>query len=225
MPNPPCTRRDLRRALVVNALTKPANVLAPASVMLATILLGAPWLVPVAVVCWLALVAQTFFDEREATRVGERARLSRPRAVAYELPRPPTFAALEIAARVRAARSARASIQVAVGGSASPLEDVAREVDALVVALEGHAVRAQRIREFLDGEAPDDLRERVRRRLDQLFEEMDHVVTALQTVHAEILVTDGLEQGALAGRVSELRANVQAVSAGLEEAFAQTRAG
>jgi hypothetical protein len=54
---------------------------------------------------------------------------------------------------------------------------------------------------------------------------MDHVVATLQTVHAEILVTDGLGQSELAGQVSVLRENVQAVSAGLEDAFAQTRSG
>ena len=67
--------------------------------------------------------------------------------------------------------------------------------------------------------------ERLQRRLTRLFEEMDHVVATLQTVHAEILVTDGLGQTELAGQVSVLRENVQAVSAGLEDAFAQTRSG
>jgi len=128
-----------------------------------------------------------------------------------------------------------------------PLDDVVSEVDALVLALEAHAARAQRIRDFLHDESPDDLRariaaepsdavkvaleaklsalERLQRRLTRLFEEMDHVVATLQTVHAEILVTDGLGQTELAGQVSVLRENVQAVSAGLEDAFAQTRSG
>lgn len=113
------------------------------------------------------------------------------------------------------------SIRRAIEASALPLDDITHEVDALVVALQGHAARAQRILEFLAEETPDELRERVRRRLTRLLEEMDHVVTTLQTVHAEILVTDGLEQGALAGQLSELRAKVQTVSAGLEEAFAR----
>jgi hypothetical protein len=68
------TRNELSRVLAVNAVTKPVNVLAPAAVLVAALLLGAPWLVPVAGVCWLALVAVTFFDEREARAAGERAR-------------------------------------------------------------------------------------------------------------------------------------------------------
>jgi hypothetical protein len=241
------TRKELSRALAVNAITKPVNVLAPSAVLVAGLLLGAPWLAPVALVCWLALVSVTFFDEREARAAGERARAGRredaPRPVAVRAGR---FAP-EIAGRLRLASSARASIRAAVEDSAAPLEDVVREVDALVVALEGHAARAQRIRDFLRDESPEDLRariaaepsdavrvaleaklsalERLQRRLTRLLEEMDHVVATLQTVHAEVLVTDGLEQSTLASQVSVLRENVQAVSTGLEDAFAQTRAG
>ena len=61
--------------------------------------------------------------------------------------------------------------------------------------------------------------ERLQRRLTRLLEEMDNVVTTLQTVQAELLVTDGLGQAELAGQVSALRENVQAVSAGLEDAY------
>ena len=42
----------------------------------------------------------------------------------------------EIAARVRAANAARASIRLAVEESGSPLDDVTHEVDALVLALD-----------------------------------------------------------------------------------------
>ena len=50
------------------------------------------------------------------------------------------------------------------------------------------------------------------------------MVLTLQTVQAEILATDGLDDATLAGRVSDLRENVQVMAAGLEEAFAETRA-
>jgi hypothetical protein len=239
------TRKDLSRALAVNAMTKPVNVVIPASVLTAGLLLAVPWLIPVALVCWLALVAVTFFDEREAKAAGERARA----AIRHEPPPPRAQAQAftpEIAARVRAARAARASIRLAADESGSPLEDVTEEVDVLVRALDGHAARAQRIRAFLAEESPAELRERIarepsdavrtaleaklvalerlQRRLTRLLEEMDHVVATLQTVHAEILATDGLEQGTLAGQISELRVNVQVVSAGLEDAFAASRA-
>jgi hypothetical protein len=68
---------------------------------------------------------------------------------------------------------------------------------------------------------------RLRDRLDGLLAEMDHVVATLQTVQPEILATDGIEQAleerALASQVSELRAKVRIMSAGLEESFAETR--
>ena len=83
--------------------------------------------------------------------------------------------------------------------------------------------RAQRIHVFLAEESPAELAARIARtppgaaqkaleakldalnrlqqRLDRLLGEMDHVVTTLQTVQAEILAERrAIEQGALAGR-------------------------
>ena len=147
---------------------------------------------------------------------------------------------------MRAAITARASIRAAIDGTASPLEDVTAEVDALVGAMQADAVRAQRIHEFLARESPAaierrmadepsdavrtalgaklDAVNRLQQRLDRLLGELDHVVLTLQTVQAEIHATDGLDDATLAGRVSELRENVQVMAAGLEEAFAETRA-
>jgi hypothetical protein len=197
----------------VNALTKPVNVLVPAGVVVAAALAGAVWLLPVALACWLVLATMTFLDEREA-----RASQGDPPALAPA-----------IAERVKAAASARAAIRAAIAESRSPLDDVTGEVDALVAAIEAHAVRAQRIHGFLADEGavaadPDSLA-RVRQRLDRLLAEMDQVVGALRTVQAEILASDGIEEAALASQVFELRARVQTTSEGLEEAFAETRAG
>jgi hypothetical protein len=69
----PVTREHLQRTLVVNAATKPVNVAVPAAVVVAGILVGAPWLLAIAVVVYAALALMTFFDEDEARRVGERA--------------------------------------------------------------------------------------------------------------------------------------------------------
>src|ERR671923_1586308 len=77
MPMRPGSRSELSRALVVNALAAPLNVLLPTAVLIAGILLGAWWLAIVAIACWLGLAAHTFFDEREARRVGERMRAGR----------------------------------------------------------------------------------------------------------------------------------------------------
>ena len=60
-------------------------------------------------------------------------------------------------------------------------------------------------------------------RLDGLLSGMDHVVTTLQIVQAEILAHDGVEQRALASQVAELRDKVRILATGLEDSFAETR--
>jgi hypothetical protein len=230
MTSPRSTDRSARSSeRAVNALTKPLNVAVPAGVIVAGLLIGASWLVVVALVCWLGLSTATFLEGREA-----------PRPTAD-----PAIFAPPIAARLRAATVARASIRAAIEGNRSPLEDVSAEVDALVRAMQADAVRAQRIHEFLAQESPAEIERRMReeneavraalgakldavnrlkQRLDGMLAELDHVVVTLQTVQAEILATDGLDDRLLAGQVSDLRENVQVMAAGLEEAFAETRA-
>ncbi|WP_028062213.1 hypothetical protein [Solirubrobacter soli] len=200
------TRKELSLVLAVNAVTKPVNVLAPAIVLVAALALGVLWLAPVAVVCWLALVTVTFFDEREAREAGSRAR-SAARREPPPVPRTTTRFAPEIAARVRAASAARAAI------TAEASDDVNREVAGLVLALQGHAERAQRIHAFLAEQpaADADALDRLRQRLAAMLTEMDEVVTTLQTVRAELLAVDGLGQTELAAQVSELRARVQVI--------------
>jgi hypothetical protein len=247
MPNAPVTRAELRRALVLNALVHPVNVLVPAAVLAAGALFGAAWLAIVAVVCWLVLVGMTFFDEREAARVGQRLRAGR-RPAAPAAPAVPPLAP-PIRARVHAAAAACAEIRAAIAASPASLDDLGQEVDALLTAIHTDAGRAQRIHVFLGQESPGELERRIAEepraavraaletkhaalarlhdRLDGLLAEMDHVVATLQTVQAEILATDGIEQAleerALASQVSELRAKVRIMSAGLEESFAETR--
>ena len=248
MRNAPVSRADLRRALVLNALVHPVNVLVPAGILAAGALAGASWLAIIAVVCWLVLVGMTFFDEREAARVGERLRRARPDA-APEVRADPAAFAPSIRARVLAAVEACSAIRAVIMASPAALDDLGQEVDALVAAIHADAARAQRIHAFLDEEAPIDLERRiagepragvrtalqaklvalirVRDRLDGLLAEMDHVVATLQTLHAEILsgegIDDVMEGRALASQVSELRANVRIRTAGLEETFAETR--
>jgi hypothetical protein len=244
MPDARVTRSDLRRALVLNSLAKPVNILVPAAVLIACALVGAWWLAIVAVTAWLALAANTFFDEREAERVGERLRAQcRPDARVE----PGDFTPL-IAGRVKAADRARVAIHEAIGASAFPLADVGREVDALVAAIVTDAGRAQRMHRFLLGQEPANALEqriareqhepvraalaakldalaRLKERLDALMAELDRAVLALQTMQAQIVAAGdrALEQGLLAGQVSELRDRVELVSAGLEEAFEETR--
>ena len=236
MARPPDTREDLRRALVANALTKPLNVLVPALVVVAGSLLGSSLLIAVALICWLGLAFVTFFDEDEAARVGRRrratARAATPTAAPVAEPRTP-----EIARRVRDAHAAADSVREAVRESELPLDDVTGEVDALVALIERHAARADRMHRFLaehplPAAAPEPQRQalgRLRERHEALLGEIDRAAAALDTVHAEVLAVDGLAEvearRALAGRVAELQAKVQVVSAGLDEAFEETRIG
>jgi hypothetical protein len=246
MPGSRVTRAELRRALVLNALAQPVNVLVPAGVLVAAAIFGAAWLAIVAVVCWLVLVGLTFFDEREAARVGDRVRAARRDPA----PAPASgVLAPEIRTRVRSAAAACAAIRDAIAASPAMLDDVRREVDALLAAIHADAERAQRIHAFLREEPPSELERRIageprdavrealqgklaalgrlRGRLDGLLAEMDHVVAVLQTLQAEILSTAGteraLEERALASQVSELRVKVRIMSTGLEESFAETR--
>jgi hypothetical protein len=219
---------DPRRDRIADALTRPLNVVVPAAVLTAGALTSVLWLVLVAVVCWLALVAMTLLEEG-----------------------PPPAPALgpAIAGRLQAAGTARASIRAAIETSDLPLGDLLVEVDALVAAIESHARRAQRIHEFLRERpaagierrleretnpqvaaalaAQLDALARLRGHLDALLSAMDHVVASLDTVHAEVLAAesagDTLGQHELASRVSQLRTHAQLVSAGLQEAFADTR--
>jgi hypothetical protein len=249
MPRPADTRLELRRALVVNALTKPVNVLVPTAVVVAAGLLGASWLGLVALVCWLGLAAVTFFDEEEAKRVGARRRAA-PLAAAGPRRTDPAALSEEIGSRLAAAVEAQESIRAAIEASDLPLDDVLEEVDALVAAMDAHAQRAQRIHAFLAERSPRGLEARIagerspavvaaleaqlaavtrlRQRQRELLAEMDHVVASLDTVHAEVLTAEGLDEAmgrrAVASQVVELRTNVQLVSAGLEEAFEETRA-
>jgi hypothetical protein len=248
VPNAPPTRGDLSRALVLNALVRPVNLAVPALVLVAGALVDARWLALVALASWLALACNTFFDEREAERAGERLRERRePREPHVD---PGAFTPV-IGGRVKAALRARVLIDEAIAASGFPLDDVAREVDTLVDAIGAYAVRADRIHSYLlSEESPETLERRIaqeshegvrgaleaklaalarlRQRLDGLKSEMDHVVATLQTVQAEILAAEGAERGfeerALAGQVSELRERVELFSAGLDEAFADTRA-
>jgi hypothetical protein len=234
MARPPDTREDLRRALVVNALTKPLNVLVPALVVVAGSVLGAGWLAAVALLCWLALAAVTFFDEDEAARVGKRRRAAaRPPSAPAVAAAPPQTPA--IAQRVEDAHAAADAIREAVRDAELPLGDVTEEVDALVGLIERQAARADRMQRYLAEHAlPPSAPEaqllalgRLRTRHEELLDEIRRAGSALDTVHAEVLAADGLEQRAareaLAGRVADLQVKVRVVSDGVDEAFEETR--
>src|SRR5689334_18492057 len=144
------TRSQLQRQLAVNAATKPLNIAAPAAVLVVGLLLHVLVIaVPVALVAYLALVLQTFFDSDEAERVG-RATYAR----ADKRPRlDETQLSPEIRRPLLQAREVAAGIRAAVAESDVGLEDVVADVDALVAAMETSARRAQRIADTLADQA------------------------------------------------------------------------
>jgi hypothetical protein len=210
------TRTDLRRALAINALTKPVNVLVPAAVAVAAVIIGAWWLWVVAIVVFAVLCAQTFFDEDEAERVGERTYagdLPAGRPVDSRKLAPP------IRAQLDAALSEQKRIRDAIDAAGLPFADLGVEVTALVREMERTAARAQLVYEYLAGLYPDRIEARMRelrtaqgtgpddparttadaleeqlaayrdmrRQVERYFAEMEQTVAALSTIHAQIV--------------------------------------
>jgi hypothetical protein len=165
MPRELVTRSDLRRALAVNAVTRPVNVAVPAAVVVAAILLDAGWLVAIAVLCFVALAVLTFLDEGEAERVGARIYARRRGAVAAAAPAPapadePELAP-DIADRIDAARAAQADIERAIAEGDLPADDIRDEVAELLTTLMPIAVRADRVADYLAGHPPRDVQARI----------------------------------------------------------------
>lgn len=244
MPSREVTRATLRRDLAVNAATKPLNVAVPAAVAVAGLLLGTVWLLPVAAVVYVVLAVMTFFDEREAERVGERA-YGKPKAGRLD----PAALADPIRAQVLAARAEAARIDRTVRAADLPFAAVSEEVDRLVAALEATARRAQRLYDYLsDQDRPSDLERRagaqrdaghagaaqalseqaaiLRSLNDQLQRagaEMEEVNASLGAVHGRLVqasVASEAERDAeLAGDVRDLRRRLEGVTGALESAI------
>lgn len=143
------TRRDLQRALVVNAATKPVTILVTAAVAAGAFLLGAAWLLAVAAVVYLALATLTFFDGREAERVGDRvygrarSRGAGPKPLKAKDLAPP------IRDQVVRARREAETVRATIQGSSFAFAEVDAEIGALVRAIEAIASRAQRVWTYL----------------------------------------------------------------------------
>jgi uncharacterized coiled-coil protein SlyX len=217
----PVTRSQLQRSLVANALTKPLNVLVPAALVVAGIVLGALWLVGVAVVVYAVLGALTFFDESEAERVGTRIYGTAAKGVA-----PPKQADLSklappIAQQLGAARAEEARIHTAVTDADLPFEEVTSETDALVRAMESIAIRAQRVYDYLAAHDPRPVQARLRQlegagaetelakalreqlaaydklsaQLRRFYDEMEHITASLSTVCAQVVSMSAAGEG------------------------------
>jgi hypothetical protein len=179
------TRDTLRRQLFLNAARKPLALGVGGAVLLAAAVIGTVWLLPVALVVYLALAAATLFDPDEAEKVG-RAVYAKARGggggdAQRSLPETlsPALAALVERARVEERR-----IVAAIDDADLPLEEVSVEVEGLATEMERIAVRAQAIDSYLAGHDASELR----RRRDELSE------------------TDGGDAGVLQARERAVRA-------------------
>jgi hypothetical protein len=215
-PDRPPTRAEINRALLVNAATKPVNILVPAAIAVVGIVLGYWWIaVVIAIPAFVALCVVTYLDGDEAERVGNELRGKR----ASELPAAermdPSRLAPPIAQQVRAALDEEQRIRQAIEQADLPLAEVSSEVDGLVRALETLAKRAQTLWEYLASQNPQAIEARIaqleqsgdpqgkpivdalRQQLDALtaldkqlqkfFASMEHIVASLGTMNAQVL--------------------------------------
>lgn len=240
----PPTRSELQRALAVNALAKPVTVAVGVSVAVAALVLGATWLLVIALVTYAALATMTFFDEAEAERVADRAYGKAHGMLTASGVDPATFAP-EIRAQLDAARQEQALIVGTITGSGLSFADVRDEVTQLVHGLEGAAGRAQQLHAYLVTQDRAGLRRRIEEldrsgdrqtaealrghaaelhRLDGMlrsaYGEMEQVNASLRTVHARLVglavASRASGEAELVGDVRELRERVQTLTTDLQ---------
>jgi chromosome segregation ATPase len=245
----PYSRSEFNRALVVNALTQPFNVVLLAGIVIAGLLLNQllPLLVVGLVVYGIA-VARTYFDEDEANKVLEREREERrERLEAGRID--PGVLADPIAELLGEGRRREARIRDAIDRAELPYEEVSQEVDRFIRAMEDGARRAQLLYEALAESPPASVERRlaevrgdpskaeltaalenqlvVLRRmegqLERFYDEMERVLVELDTVRGNLVSvsasTEAANQQRLAGDVRALREEVGAVAAGMSEAY------
>jgi hypothetical protein len=145
----PYSRSDYNRALVLNALTQPFNVVLLASVAIAGLLLDLflPVLA-VGLVIYGIAAARTYFDEEEAQKVLTREREKRRGALEAGRLDPGQLAP-PIADLLSAGHQREERIRDAVDRAQLPYDEVSREVDRFIRAMEDGARRAQLLYEAL----------------------------------------------------------------------------
>ena len=245
----PYSRSEFNRALVLNALANPFNVILLAAMVIAGLLLNAllPLLV-VGVVVYGIAAARTYFDEDEADKVLERER--EKRRASLEAGRLDTGTLAEPIARLLAeGRRREARIRDAIDRAELPYEEVSAEVDRFIRAMEDGARRAQLLYEALSESPPGPVEQRLAQvtddpskaeltaalesqlavlrrmqgQLQRFYDEMERVLVELDTVRGNLVSVSASSEAAnqqrLAGDVRALREEVGAVAAGMSEAY------
>ena len=247
----PPSRGALTRALVVNAATKPVNIVVPAGIAVVAAIVGIAWLWPVAVLVYVALVVATFFDAGEAEAVGKRRRGSQPANAQRTLD--PAALAPPIAGRLQQALAEEHQIRTTIDGADVDLTEVSGEVDGLVTNLEKSAQRAQLVYDYLAEQDSRTLARRAREleqnadpesqraaaavrdqmklaedletTLKRFYAQMDHAITSLKTIRGELVrisvAGEAEAQAETADRVRSLREEVGAMADGMSELYAR----
>jgi chromosome segregation ATPase len=249
----PYSRSDYNRALVLNALTQPFNVVLLASVAIAGLLLELflPVLA-VGLVIYGIAAARTYFDEEEAQEVLTRERAKRRGALEAGRLDPGQLAP-PIADLLSAGHQREERIRDAVDRAQLPYDEVSTEVDRFIRAMEDGARRAQLLYEALAETQPawveqrlaevrgdpekaeltaaleDQLAvlRRMERQLQRFYDEMERVLVELDTVRGNLVSvsasSEAENQDRLAAEVRALRDEVGAVAAGMSEAYESGR--
>ena len=252
-PQRPYSRSQLNRALIVNALLSPFNVLLLSGVLVAGLLLDVFLLVlPVAAVVYGIGAARTYFDEDEAQKVLERERARRRRALQKSRldPRP---LAPPIRQLMEGALERERRIRDAIERAQLPYAEVSDEVDRFIRAMEGTAGRAQLLQEALSESPPQWVEQRLAQikadpskaelvqalqsqlvvlrrmegQLQRFFTEMERVLVELDTVRGNLVSvsasTEAANQQRLAAEVRGLREEVGVLAEGMSEAYEEPR--
>lgn len=217
MPERPYSRGELHRALVLNALLDPFNVVLLALMLIAGIVLGVfVYVLPVATLLYLGAAARTYLDEDQASVVLERERRRRGAALqaGRTRARPEDFAA-PIGRLIAAARAREERIADAIRRAELPYDEVSAEVEGFVTAMDRTAGRAQLLYEALADTPPAEVAQRLkaeRRRsgsgnaeliealttqlaalrrmegqLERFFSEMERMLVELDTVRSTLV--------------------------------------
>jgi Protein kinase domain len=162
-PARPYTRGQYNRALILNALTAPFGVLVAAGVLVAGILLGAfAFLLPVAIVLYVAAAVRTYLDRDVQDEVLERERAGRRQRLDHGEPDhdlsqfSPRIADLMARALEKDAR-----IRAAIDRAELPYQEVTEEVDRFLATMWQTAGRAELLCEGVRDTPPESVARRL----------------------------------------------------------------
>jgi Protein kinase domain len=255
-PPRPYTRTQYNRALILNALTAPFGVCLLAGMIAAGVLFGVlGFILPVAIVLYMASAVRTYFDEDVQKEVLERERSKR-----LESGRPehdlsefsPRIADLMARALEKDTR-----IRTAIDRAELPYQEVSSEVDRFLATMWQTAGRAELLSEGLRDTPPGAVSRRLEEvkaagdpskaelldalsqqlavqqkmeaQLLRFYDQMEQMLVELDTVRGHLITvsasTEADNQERLADDVRELREEMGAVAEGMAAAYTRRPAG